>query len=147
MEPTSEQWISWTSGIIDGEGCIGIYRRSLKRPDEFRLVVRVENTDPRMLIRLKEPAVIATGGGAPCYLDGMDLMNKSGHTIFLNPPLDEAIERVKKEKNQRPLVSGPEESIQNKMKDLYEKRLPCYQKASFTTNNGLEAIERHLSSI
>jgi len=100
-----------------------------------------------MLIRLNEPAVIATGGGAPCHLDGIDLMNKSGHTIFLNPPLDEAIDRVKNEKDKRPLLSGSNESVHKKMKDLYKKRLPYYQKASFTTNDGLEAIVQHLSSI
>src|SRR5680860_1043366 len=28
--------------------------------------------------------VIATGGGAPCFFDNVELMNKSGHTVYLN---------------------------------------------------------------
>jgi len=46
--------LGWTAGVIDGEGCIGIYTRGGQRTDEFRLVVRVENTDARMLLHLKK---------------------------------------------------------------------------------------------
>jgi hypothetical protein len=46
--------IGWTAGVVDGEGCVGIYSRGRDRPDEFRLHVTVANTDERMLVRLRE---------------------------------------------------------------------------------------------
>ena len=32
----------------------------------------------------KEKTIIATGGGAPCYFDNMQVMNKHGLTIYIN---------------------------------------------------------------
>ncbi|MEP2025618.1 shikimate kinase, partial [Reichenbachiella sp.] len=43
--------------------------------DYFR---ELENSVLLMLIRLNEPAVIATGGGAPCFYDNIDQMNLAG---------------------------------------------------------------------
>ncbi len=34
--------IGWTAGIIDGEGCIGVYDHRTKSGNQFRLVVRVD---------------------------------------------------------------------------------------------------------
>ena len=46
--------IGWSAGIIDGEGCIGVYSRGGKRADEFRLQVCVSNTKKDILIQLNE---------------------------------------------------------------------------------------------
>ncbi|MGV3763312.1 shikimate kinase [Parapedobacter sp.] len=35
---------------------------------------------------LEEPAVVATGGGTPCYFDNLAWMNKAGKTIYLCMP-------------------------------------------------------------
>jgi len=35
---------------------------------------------------LEQPAVVATGGGTPCYFDNMAWMNKRGKTIYLYLP-------------------------------------------------------------
>lgn len=50
--------------------------------------------------------VIATGGGAPCFFDNIDLMNETGETIYLN--IDPAIlaDRLLKSKTERPLIKG-----------------------------------------
>jgi len=49
---------AWTAGIIDGEGTIAIEtpRGELRRayPRLYRAVIRVGNTDPRMLNKLRE---------------------------------------------------------------------------------------------
>lgn len=37
-------------------------------------------------LSLEQPAVIATGGGTPCYFDNMAWMNKTGKTIYLCMP-------------------------------------------------------------
>ena len=108
----------------------------------------LENSVLMMLIKLNEPAVIATGGGAPCFFDNMDQMNAAGTTIFLDTPMDTLVERVKKEKASRPLVSQMEDSsLADDMKALYKKRLPQYEKASFTTNSNLQDIIRYFGSL
>lgn len=101
-----------------------------------------------MLIRLNEPAVIATGGGTPCFYDNMTMMNMSGATIFLDTPLDSIIERVQKDKSSRPLVGRMNDaSLDSDMEELYKKRLPYYKKASFTTNSSLQDIMQFLDSV
>jgi len=113
--------------------------------DYFR---ELENSVLLMLIRLNEPAVIATGGGAPCFYDNMDQMNSAGATIFIETPMDTIVERVKKEKSTRPLVNQMEDdTLAQDMDELYKKRLPQYEKASFTTNSNLEDILEYLESV
>ena len=50
--------------------------------------------------------VIATGGGAPCFFDNVDLMNKSGETIYLNIDPKILADRLLKSKTERPLIKG-----------------------------------------
>ena len=50
--------------------------------------------------------VIATGGGAPCFFDNIDLMNKSGVTIHLNIDPKILAFRLMKSKTERPLIKG-----------------------------------------
>jgi shikimate kinase len=50
--------------------------------------------------------VIATGGGAPCFFDNIDLMNKTGETIYLNIDPKILAERLIKSKTERPLING-----------------------------------------
>jgi len=42
-------------------------------------------------------AVIATGGGAPCYHEGMDWINRSGLSIFLDAAQEELARRLSEE--------------------------------------------------
>jgi len=53
-----------------------------------------------------ENVIISTGGGLPCFFDNMDLMNKSGITIYLKVSVDELTDRLKKAKTKRPLISN-----------------------------------------
>lgn len=50
--------------------------------------------------------VIATGGGAPCFFDNIDLMNRSGKTVFLNIAPEILADRLLKSKTERPLIKG-----------------------------------------
>jgi len=51
-------------------------------------------------------AVVATGGGTPCFFDNMQWMNENGVTVYLKA--DEALlaDRLKNEKEQRPLIKN-----------------------------------------
>lgn len=113
--------------------------------DYFR---ELEKSVLLMLIRLNEPAVIATGGGAPCFFDNMTLMNTSGSTVFLDTPMPTILDRIKRDKGSRPLVNAMNnDSLESDMQELYEKRLPHYEKASFTTNSNLQDILNYLDTV
>lgn len=80
-----------------------------------------------------EHAVIATGGGTPCFNDNMDWMNQNGITIFLRISPETAIHRLSQSKVKRPKVvdKTPEELAEFVQKN-YAERMPFYEKAQLT---------------
>lgn len=78
-----------------------------------------------------ENLVVASGGGAPCFFDNMELMNRTGVTIYIAPPTEILVERLQKSKTERPLIKGksPEE-LARFIDENLEKRAPFYEKAS-----------------
>lgn len=46
-------WVAWSAGIIEGEGCLGLYIDK-RRPNTFTLKVQVESTDEFVVIKLQE---------------------------------------------------------------------------------------------
>lgn len=82
------------------------------------------------------PQVISTGGGTPCFHNNMELMNSDGITIFLNPPLEELINRLRNDFKSRPkLAESP--SLQDVLEKTYSLRIPYYRNAKleFTQSN------------
>ena len=78
--------------------------------------------------------VMATGGGAPCFFKGIEVINKSGLSIFLDVPVAELVTRLKS-KNDRPLLNseaGEKEKVLNSLKDA---RYSCYAQASIVLKN------------
>lgn len=73
-------------------------------------------------------AVIATGGGAPCFHAGMDWMNDNGITVFLDPPLAVVLARLEEGRSHRPLLQSPEELEIQVSARLAARRL-TYEKA------------------
>ncbi len=70
--------------------------------------------------------IIATGGGAPCFHENMELMNLSGKTLFIDPEIDVLVKRVSQE-HQRPLFHGTD--VRKKLEELYQIRASVYGKA------------------
>ncbi|HEY4650018.1 MAG TPA: shikimate kinase [Pontibacter sp.] len=78
-------------------------------------------------------AVVATGGGAPCFFDNMALMNAAGTTIFLDVPPEELAERLSQsDLTVRPLLAGKTQSelIPFVGKTLAERR-QFYEQAKY----------------
>jgi shikimate kinase len=76
--------------------------------------------------------VIATGGGAPCFFDNIDLMNRTGKTIYLNIPPKILAERLKKSRTERPLIKGKStKELEEYINSTLEKRDPFYKKAKY----------------
>ncbi len=79
-----------------------------------------------------DDVIVATGGGAPCFFDNMELMNNSGFCVFLDIDIDSLIQRLLKAKTERPLIKGksPQE-LQAFIEELMQKRRPFYEKAKY----------------
>lgn len=76
--------------------------------------------------------IIATGGGAPCFFDNIDLMNNSGICIFLDVDVSSLVDRLIHARTERPLIKGksPDE-LHDFIEGMLEKRRPFYEKARY----------------
>jgi shikimate kinase len=86
--------------------------------------------------------IITTGGGMVISKENRSWMKKHGNVIFLSCSLDIIFQRLQSDTN-RPLFSQNKE----KMKELYEKRLPYYLEAAFTIDTSHKSVEEIVEDI
>lgn len=91
-----------------------------------------------------EQAVIATGGGTPCFFDNMNFINQHGTSIFLDVPAETITQRLLlTDLSQRPLLAQKSEA---ELKDFIVKtlaeRIVYYQRARYTLTGKRYNIER-----
>jgi shikimate kinase len=133
-----DELIEESSGISISE----IFKR--QGEEAFR---KLEREILEYTLSLPQGMVLATGGGAPCFYDNMDLINASGKSIFLDPPLDVLLARVENSKNRPMFFNLDKNEMIQKLETLYGKRLPYYNKAhlrigkAVTPSNLLEILE------
>lgn len=86
------------------------------------------------IIEKDKNLIIATGGGTPCFNHNIDLINKSGLSIFLNTSLDVIVERISR-KNKRPLFKNKD--VEETVKKMFQERIKFYSKSRHhvTKNN------------
>lgn len=76
--------------------------------------------------------VIATGGGAPCFFDNIDLMNRTGKTIYLNIDPKILAARLMQSKTERPLIKGKsKEELVTFIDETLKKRNEFYMQAHY----------------
>jgi len=93
----------------------------------------VERKAIKTIIENFNNAVIAVGGGAPCFYDNMKMMNDAGETIYLCIKFDILWERISKDSAERPLIKNKKQA-----KKLLEERKFYYDYAhnSFKVEKG-----------
>lgn len=75
-------------------------------------------------------AVIACGGGTPCFHDNMKMLNENGVTVFMETSIPVLIERLQEENSKRPIMAGKsDDEIREKVLSQLCDRLPHYQEA------------------
>ena len=81
-----------------------------------------------------DQAVIATGGGTPCFAGNMDFINRHGLSVFLQVPFTEILSRMKAEGiAARPLLAGKtDEQLQQFFSETLAARQLFYQQAALT---------------
>ncbi len=70
--------------------------------EQFR---KLENSALKEVSEI-EDVIISTGGGAPCFYDNMELMNKTGLTIYIRATPEELTSRLRASKTIRPIVAS-----------------------------------------
>lgn len=79
----------------------------------------------------KKSFVLACGGGTPCFNENMEWMNSHGITIWIDEPIETLVERLRPEKEKRPLIRhlSDGELEQYLVTKLLERR-PFYERAA-----------------
>lgn len=75
-------------------------------------------------------AVVSTGGGAACFYDNLEVMKRSGTTLYLNVPLPELVRRMRLTAGERPMLKDKNQAeLLELLKRKVEERAPFYNQA------------------
>lgn len=82
----------------------------------------------------QESFVMATGGGAPCFFDNIDQINKAGKSIFLDVPTKVIAKRIgNSHVSERPLFSTDDlDSLKDRVEFMRSQRINFYKQAHIT---------------
>jgi shikimate kinase len=90
---------------------------------------QMERRALRQVIK-KNNIVVSTGGGAPCHLDNMTLMEKHGIIIYLKADDETLVSRLKTATIDRPIVKGKsEEELRTYLAELRNRCEQYYVRA------------------
>ncbi len=111
---------------------------------ENRKVTEIFSEDGENIFRQKESEalidicqnqsdiVVSTGGSTPCWHDNMELMKKTGKTIYLKMDSDILVSRLSKVTKDRPIVKGKSfEELKEFVKTRREKYEHFYMDADY----------------
>ncbi len=99
---------------------------------------RFRDTEHKLIDTMKEfeSAVISTGGGLPCFLNNMELMNQSGVTIYLKTNPQILVNRLKGSQKSRPLIKEKTDGqLLEYVKVKLIEREPFYLKSKIIINS------------
>ncbi|MCS6904040.1 MAG: shikimate kinase [Bacteroidia bacterium] len=78
------------------------------------------------------PLILACGGGTPCYLNNLSIMQQSGYLIYLKAEPQTLANRIRLQQKQRPLLSNVTQSqLLNYISQMLQSREPYYWQADF----------------
>jgi shikimate kinase len=74
--------------------------------------------------------VVSCGGGTPCFFNNIEFMKKYGTVVWLNTHVDVLLERLMKERNERPLLKDiNDEELRNYILRKLNERRMYYEQA------------------
>lgn len=115
--------------------------------DNFR---KIEQEILHEIVSENQNAVIALGGGTPCFFDNIKFVNENGISIYLKCTVDELYENILLSQVNRPLLenkTGGE--LRCYIKSSLEKRKSFYEQAQIiltSENHNAQAILARLSN-
>ena len=106
----------------------------------------IETEALREICRRGEVAIIACGGGTPCFGDNLDIMRRAGVTVWLDADLDRLAERLAVGADQRPLARGKSlDELRDFIADTLAKRRPYYSRAELRLDASRLEDERQIA--
>jgi len=119
---------------------------SMKKEEYYR---QIESATLKEWCSKPGDYVIATGGGAPCFFDNMEVINRSGTSIFLDISTREIANRMMRSNlADRPLLAGStSDEVKDRIEFLRSHRLPFYKKAAITISGDQISVEQILEKI
>ncbi len=127
-----------------------IYNQSIqelfsKGEDYFR---ECENEALLKTIETYENAIIACGGGTPCFHNNMETIKNTGKSFYIKTQPNTLLQRLSKTHNQRPLFKNlPKEQWLDKIYELLELREPYYKQAHYIIDGEHNTYERILQCL
>jgi len=97
---------------------------------------RLEHQMLAKILNEMDSVVLSTGGGTPCYGNNMQtILNLADHAVYLQMSIPDLVERIAREKENRPLVRDiPDPELPEFVgKHLFE-RVPYYTQAHHMVN-------------
>lgn len=92
-------------------------------------------------------AIVALGGGTPCFFDNMAYANEVGTTIYLQTPTDILVDRLWQNSQNRPLLQGKsKEALQLFIEQKVAERQRYYEQATYIVDVN-EQTEQQLLAI
>lgn len=99
------------------------------RGDAFRRAERAALAD----VCNMDSAIVACGGGTPCYGDNMDIMLAAGTVACLTASTERILQRIEEAPGKRPMFAGLHgEALRRRVETLKAERQRYYMRASVT---------------
>jgi shikimate kinase len=105
----------------------------------------------RDIIETEDDAVISTGGGTACFHDNIDLMNRSGITVYLKMHPKSLAHRLNRARRLRPVVREVDhQGMQAFVEEQLAEREAFYEQAQITVKGeslDLEVLIAQLNAV
>jgi shikimate kinase len=119
-----------TDKEIEKKNCLSINDIFNKKGELF---FRQEEKEIINKIINLENTIISTGGGLPCFNKNIDILNKSGCTIYLKCDKELLYNRLLADKKNRPLIKDfNHKELREYINDLLIKREKIYSRSKHT---------------
>lgn len=92
--------------------------------------------------------LVATGGGAPCFGNALELMNDKGITIYLQRPAAELTHRLFHAQKKRPLLKDrSKDELLAYVSDVLRQRELFYEQADIILDRNQQTVEQAKKSL
>lgn len=132
--------------IVEDIGCSIAQFFKEKGEEQFRLL---ESKILQNTLLHEGPLVLSTGGGAPCFYDNINIINKYSTSVYIDIPDKVLVKRLMNNGGgQRPMFFQlPEEEVKNKILTLKYAREKFYNQAKIKLSGADISTELILSAL